>query len=326
MSASQLHVACSSNDRYLPHVATLMQSLAASNAPRAITLHLLHDDTLTKELRGALREAADRLGLGLTLRQPDAALVGALPPASDHYPPLIWYRIFLPELLDSVDRVLYLDADTLVMQDLRPIWSLDLGESILAAVAQPAEPEHSQAALARLGLPADAAYFNSGVLLMDLRRMREEDFGRRMIETGHAQAKEWRDSEHFRLPDQDALNLICAGRWVRLHPKWNCLASLFLAHDLEDLARADDLEFAEAVASPAILHFEGSGFAKPWNYRCVHPLRHVYLAYRQRTPWPLKDLEDADLAARILRPLPPRVQLQVARLKPRAHRKGRRAR
>ncbi|RHW23500.1 glycosyltransferase family 8 protein [Nocardioides immobilis] len=317
-----MHVACTSNDRYLPHVATLMQSLAASNLPRAITLHLLHDDTVTPQMQGQLHEDATRLGIGLTLRQPDAALLQTLPPSGSHYPPLIWYRIFLPDLLVEVDRVLYLDADTLVLQDLRPLWSLDLDQVLLAAVAQPAEPSHSQPALARLGLPPDADYLNSGVLLMDLRRMREEHFSRQMIDTGQAQAEEWKDSAHFRLPDQDAFNLVCAGRWLKLHPRWNCLASLFLSNGLEDLAQGDALELGEAVASPAIVHFEGSGYAKPWNYRCVHPLRHLYRAYRRRTPWPLEQLEDADLAARVLRPLPPRVQLKIARLKQRARRKG----
>lgn len=316
-----MHLACTSNERYLPHVATLMQSLAASNPPDAITLHLLHDDTVTRDLQSALRASASRLGLGLMMQQPDAALIGTLPPSGSYYPSLIWYRILLPELLESVDRVLYLDADTLVLQDLRALWSLDLDHSLLAAVAQPAEPQHSQAALSRLGLPADADYFNSGVLLMNLRRMREDDFSRRMIEVGHAQTERWKNSPHFRLPDQDAFNLVCFENWVKLHPKWNSLASLFLSHELKDLVREDAVQFAEAIASPAILHFEGSGFAKPWNYRCVHPLRHLYLAYRAHTAWPLEQLEDADLAARILRPLPPRVQLRVARLKPRALRK-----
>lgn len=322
MSASQIHIACGTNDRYLPHVATLMQSLAASNAMHDITVHVLHDDTVTPDHQRTLQEAAIRVGFELELLRPTAAMREGLPPSGSYYPPLIWYRIFLPELLPTLDRVLYLDADTLVLQDLHTVWSVELGSALLAAVAQPTEVRHSGAALARLGLPGDAAYFNSGVLLMNLRRMREDDFSRRMMEIGHQQTEQWKHSAHFQLPDQDAFNLACVGSWTRLHPKWNCLASLFLSKELDDPQGDRALEFDEARASPAIVHFEGTGYAKPWNYRCVHPLRQLYLDYRKKTPWPLEHLEDADLAARILRPLPPRVQLQIARLKSRALRKG----
>lgn len=312
-----MHIACSSDAHYLPHVATLMQSLAASNPAPTLTLHLLHDDTVTRDLQTRLHREADRLGLGLTLHRP-APASGLLPPSGSHYPALIWYRIMLPELLETLDRVLYLDADTLVLQDLRAMWSVNLDGSLVAAVAQPPETEHSTAALARLGLPAEPGYFNSGVLLMNLRAMREEGFSRQIFEIAHAQTRRWQDSPHFQLPDQDALNSVCAGKWVTLHPKWNCLASLYLSREVKPLVRNNVMGFGEAVASPGIVHFEGSGFAKPWNYRCVHPLRHLYREYRRKTPWPIEQLEGAHLAARILRPLPPSLQLRVAKLKPRA--------
>lgn len=321
MDRGPIQIACASDARYLPHVATLMESLAASNPSQSLTLHLLHDDTVTPELLQQLGGAAQRLGLTFAAIRPTDDLLDRLPPSSGFYPSLIWYRILLPELLGTHNLVLYLDADTLVLQDLRAIWSTDLADALMAAVAQPENDKHSVSALARMGLPKGSGYFNSGVLLMDLRRMREERFCRWVTDVARAQAEQWADSRHFRLPDQDALNFVCSGRWVELHPKWNCLAMRFLSRRMED-SMDSALTVSEAVASPAILHFEGSGFAKPWNYRCVHPLRHLYLMYRKSTPWPLETLEGAHLAARILRPLPPRVQLKVSRLKPRALRIG----
>src|SRR5215212_1225074 len=90
--------------------------------------------------------------------------------------------------------------------------------------------------------------------------------------------------------------------------------SLYLSGGTD--AYADEsVAFAEAVASPAILHFEGSIFAKPWNYRCIHPHRNLYREYRRRTPWPLTALEGSGLKERILNVLPARQQLMLGLLK-----------
>lgn len=306
VTSEELHLACASNAKYLPHVAALIESLAASNPLQGVSLYLLHDDTVVPELRTRLQAAAERHGLRLVFLQPTPAQVSTLPPARA-YPSLIWYRVLLPELLGEIGRVLYLDADTLVLQDLRALWRSELGDTLLGAVAQHRAMDGAQR-LTHLGVAADAAYFNSGVLLMNLERMRREQFSQRVISIGSSQA------EDIHYPDQDAYNLACGGRWLKLHPKWNCFASVFLSGNAADHAY-DSLSFQEAVVSPAILHFEGSLFAKPWNYRCVHPHRHLYRAYRQRTPWPLTKLDGSDLKSRMMGLLSVRQQFFLGRLK-----------
>jgi lipopolysaccharide biosynthesis glycosyltransferase len=151
--------------------------------------------------------------------------------------------------------------------------------------------------------------------------MRADDFTNRIRDIGRRQAAEWGDSTDFRTPDQDAFNLACAGRWVELHPRWNCLASIFLSGTSGSSPEAAQA-FAEATASPAILHFEGPSLIKPWNYRCVHPLRHLYRAYRNETPWPLQELEGAGFLAGVLRSLPIRVQVWISWTKHRLLRIG----
>lgn len=214
-----LHLATVSDSRFLPHVATLLNSLAAANRPHDVTMHLLHDGSVTAALQDQLRGEAARLGISIDFLQPTYEALKTLPPSSNYYPSLIWYRVLLPSLLDGLDRVLYLDADTLVLQDLHPIWSTELEGALLAAVPQPWDGQHSGPALTRMGLPSDARYFNSGVLLMNLRAMREQRFQQRVLEIGHMQAEQWADSTHFPLPDQDALNFACFGQWAELHPK-----------------------------------------------------------------------------------------------------------
>jgi lipopolysaccharide biosynthesis glycosyltransferase len=316
MSDRPIHIASATDARYVPHLATLIESFAASNSLDGITLHLLHDDSVTPDVRDRLRTSSDRHGLSVEFVDPAARSSNDMPPAAD-VPPVIWYRIWLPELLARLDRVLYLDADTLVLQDLHALWRCDVNDGLLAAVAQPREMGGA-ARLTALGHAPLPAYFNSGVLLMNLARMRAERLSQRLAELGRALAEDMKHpgwvSAEFPYPDQDAYNLACDGRWQELHPRWNCFGSLFLPGPVEACVD-ESVEFAEAVASPAILHFEGSIFAKPWNYRCVHPHRNLYREYRRRSPWPLAELEGSGLKERILDLLPVRQQVALGRLK-----------
>lgn len=303
-----IEVAAASNAAYLPHIAALMESLAVSNPPHSLRLNLLHDASIDSTEKRLLQDTANRLRMACRLIQPTAEQICALPPAHNRYPQLIWYRILLPELLPNHARVIYLDADTLVLQDLMPLWSLPLGDEYLLA----AVPQHDEMSGAKrlepFGFPAGAPYFNSGVLLMNLNAIRNDHLPRKLTNLA------LRHGADLRYPDQDALNLGCLGRWHALHPRWNAFASLFLT-GRDAYSGLDELSFVEAIVSPSIVHFEGSIYAKPWHLRCTHPHRNLYRSYRNRSPWPLERLEGDTIKSRVLKFLPISLQLLLGNLR-----------
>ncbi|MFI0424915.1 glycosyltransferase family 8 protein [Spongiactinospora sp. 9N601] len=133
-----------------------------------------------------------------------------------------YYRLLLPELVpDTVPRMLYVDGDVLCMGGLTELWETDLGDDLLAAAVDIGSPTVSAAG----GLPGFAAgagrltfwsdYFNSGVLLMDLARCREEKIAARSLDYLRDNAP------RLRFAVQDAMNITVDDRWVRLDPRWN---------------------------------------------------------------------------------------------------------
>jgi lipopolysaccharide biosynthesis glycosyltransferase len=144
-----------------------------------------------------------------------------------------------------------------------------------------------------------AAYFNSGVLLFDLERVRSAGL--------MARAREVACRQHDRLlwPDQDALNVAFAGRWLPVHPRWNCMNSLRVWRPWADEALGADA-VAEALADPAVVHFEGPALSKPWHYLSDHPLRDRYRSALARTPWAGTPLADRTVATRLIAHLPER--------------------
>jgi lipopolysaccharide biosynthesis glycosyltransferase len=169
------------------------------------------------------------------------------------------------KLPDRVDRVLYLDADILVLDDLAPIWEVDLEGAVLGAVVDERLSTHIKIGNTSLaGLPRVRNYFNAGVLLIDLARWRAERIAEKAL--GYLER-----CPHSPYSDQDALNVACDGLWKKLDPRWNYY-QIDLQKPISDLS---------AAQRPGIVHFQG--WSKPWNPRSLNLNAGFYDSFRTRT-------------------------------------------
>ena len=269
-----IHLCCAAERNYVPHAAAMLHS-ALANAGATVQVHFLHGPDLRGSQRDRLAAMVGRQGAQIAfVPVPDERVAGL--PTHDFTGKATWYRIFLPELLEDVDRVLYLDSDLIVLDSLAVLWQTDLAGNHVAAVTNVILDHHAHRP-AELGLPGPEAYFNAGVLVMDLGRLRAEGQGDAMAAYAHSHGAglEWRD--------QDVLNVVLGRRRLALHPRWNAMNALAFPQ-AERVFGAEVV--AEARDRPAIRHFEGPGANKPWHRRCDQPQRQAYLDHRSRTPWP----------------------------------------
>lgn len=239
-------VAASIGESYALPLAVMLHSLVERlRPPQRPVLHLLH--------RGLSPLALDVIGgivETIAVRIPPEAV--ARLPSDPHFPPEAAAPLLLPGLLPaSLDRVFFLDADTLVVDDVGPLWRLDLGGRAIAAAADPAIPRCDAArgvkGSARRGIPPRTPYFNAGVMLLDLAAWRDRRITERAIDYLHA-TRGRTDFYH-----QEALNAVAWNDWLPLPARWNLPPT---AGRLFDAAPQGD---------PAIVHF--SGRMKPWRMR-----------------------------------------------------------
>jgi lipopolysaccharide biosynthesis glycosyltransferase len=272
---SQFHVACATEGDYVAHSATMLHSLLASTTDASLNVHYLHGPAFRPADEDLLAEMVERMGGSITfMTVPDDLCRGL--PAEGFTGKATWYRIFLPDLFPDLDRVLFLDLDLIVIESLRGLWETDLAGHLVAAVTN-VLPHHYADALAVAGFDS-RTYFNAGVLLMDLAKMRTEGSTHAMVDYGVSNA------DRLVLRDQDALNAVLGDRRLALAPRWNCMNSFFVYPWSAEIFDPTDLE--EAKRNPAVRHFEGPGINKPWHYRCEHDRRELYALHRRRTPWP----------------------------------------
>jgi len=180
---------------------------------------------------------------------------------------VLYYRLYLAEALPpTVNRVLFLDADTLVTGDLVELWRSPFEGMAVQAVPDTYARVVHLSRLSDPNLPDDirldpaAGYFNAGVMLIDLGKWRCDKVG------AQATSLMWRYREVLLSRDQDALNCVLSGRWKPLSVAWNF-------HEIPGATRtwqtpADSAEsLRKAILSPRIVHFIG---CKPWDPDCRH--------------------------------------------------------
>lgn len=165
------------------------------------------------------------------------------------------FRLVLPDLLPNVSKCLYVDCDTLICSDLSGLFSLPLSGFYFAGVPARGYYLEEKAHRQRLGLKGDEfVYCNSGVLLMNLDEMRQDEISMRLIRTLE---------NGWACADQDALNVVCEGRIKEIPFKYNAMVLYFDDRFAALRALVDADEYDEAERFPVIVHYACD--VKPWD-------------------------------------------------------------
>lgn len=282
-----MDIVYSSSDSYCEIAGISILSLLEHNRNvKELNLYLI-DNQISAENKQKLENMIASFGRTLTyLAHPDIEKRSATEINVGRWNISTFYRLFLPSMLpETVKKVLFIDCDTLVMQDLTPLWEMDMGEKWLYGV----DDCRGAAYRTNLGLQPTDNYINNGVLLVDLdawRKNNVEDMFLRYIRENQGD---------ITFVDQGVQNGVLSklGRSGILHPKYNCM-TVFFAFDYKNLIKlrkppvpGDPAQYREAVENPAIVHFQ-SCFRmsiRPWVEGCKHPYAKTYLAYKEKSPW-----------------------------------------
>ena len=238
--------------------------------------------------------------LTVTVRDIDSAELAT--PISPNQTGSTFGRLLLPGLCEG--RVIYVDGDTLILDDIGQLWDMDLqGHPVAAATdaylrnmvikaRQRARlgflRENAQLTrrVKELGRPVVEQYFNAGIMVYDCAAIRDQGLAAPMADMATAAG--------YALADQDHLNTVFCGRWADMGLRWNCT----------DLSRAWSWRMSralswgrgpswrrsclEACRTPGLVHFAGQ--YKPWAHNAPRPLK-------AKGPNPIRDAVQDHYAA-----------------------------
>lgn len=257
------------DENYLPPLRVMLTSLVVNNPGEKIELWLLHRSIRLFEIN-RLQKYCSNLEVTFHDLRANDYLMGKTP-VNKRYPQEMYYRLLAPHLLpNTLDKILYLDPDTLIINSLRPLWKMNMGEYLFAAAPHTGKTEFANN-INRIRLNTKHNYFNSGVLLIDLEKAREEIVPHSIFQYAEEHKKE------LLFPDQDILNSLYGSRILELEDVvWNYDTRNYNNYFLRSAGQAD---IDWVMKNTAILHFCGN--AKPWKPLYRHRFGILYKHYMQ---------------------------------------------
>ena len=270
----EIHILFCADHQFFQHVAVAAVSLAEASQ-RRIRIHVMtysHDEAVEARLVSTLRPyghvAVDFYYVGDT-RLPDVL-------GHEYITKETYLRLFVSEVLPiDVRRVIYLDCDMVVLDDVERLWQVALNGNLIGAV-ECWNGSEDRNRFASIGIRRDHSYFNAGMLVIDLERWRAEKLTERLFA--------YMAEHNFELwsHDQDALNAVLQDEVQLVDRRWNVL-TLWYTRWARMRHPAEYQESREALRRPAIIHY--SSAEKPWKFRTWTHKRAVYFQFLDKTAW-----------------------------------------
>jgi lipopolysaccharide biosynthesis glycosyltransferase len=198
-----------------------------------------------------------------------------------HVSKATYARLHAIDLLTGrCERAIYVDSDFVVLRDIGELWELPLQGNAIAAV------QDSLAGLAGadMGLmhreywkiPDECPCFNAGLMVIDVNRWITERIGLRALDliVQHPEKIRWWD--------QDALNILTAGKFLQIDPVWNVQPHAFM-RPIADKSTWTLETISRCISQPRAIHFAGG--RKPWAGNGIVWGGDYFMRYLYRTAW-----------------------------------------
>jgi len=251
---------------YYQHLCVLLASILENNRRHRFSFYVLtdNDDSPENEKILSLKNSYDNFDLCFNKIDDDRVRLNL---TIDYISTQTYYRYLIPELFPDLDRALYLDGDMIVVGDLEELWTTDLDGYYAAGVDDLYIRQIGYKP--QIGFDQDELYVNAGCLLMNLKKMREDNITERLIDN----SLQW--AESIRFQDQDVINMTLRGNIKPIEKRYNwCTVDSHAP-----------FETANEPPSIVISHFTGK--SKPWSIdgRCNHKSCYEYFKYLRKTPY-----------------------------------------
>lgn len=259
-----MNILISVNSNYVDKAQTMLFSLRM-HTNEDVTVFLLNHSLNESEVQQFEKYLTSKCKMSLAVIDMSETALDQLPLGNLHFSIEMYYRILAQFVLpDTVDRILWLDADIVLLNDPSEFYFQDFDEMKYVVCADSMNAsKYVQECVSKLSLPGTHIYFNSGVMLMNIEKLRQSTNIEYIIEQCH------RLSDRLTYPDQDILNYLYS-KQVK-YADWKKYN-----YQLTHIKRIPEHEESDIV----VLHY--SGAVKPWNYSGITNASKYYWRVRKK--------------------------------------------
>lgn len=256
------------NNRYSQHIAVSMVSVIENNLYSDLNFYVISNDLSDSSKARILRllnKSSPNSKISIEFVKPEIKKFASLKLNIPHISIETYFRYVIPECFPSLDKGLYLDADTVVNSSIEELYNTNIEDYYIAGVRDTYIEKIDYKKTIKFS--SNDLYVNAGVLLFNLKKIRDEQ----LVEKLFLATKEL--SSIIQYQDQDILNIVFKNNIKELPRKYNYTFCDVVTYPLSELTKA------------SIIHFTGD--KKPWDffYKSQNVAETYYYKYLKESPY-----------------------------------------
>jgi lipopolysaccharide biosynthesis glycosyltransferase len=262
-----IHIGYGIDNNYARCCASSIASFCLNNPTKNFNFHIMAKDLSTINKK-QFEQLAQLYSVNIYIYEINIDTLAKLP-TQTHLPIATYFRFILPLILDNVDKLFYIDADIICLQNADDLFNINLNNNIIGAVPDLSWMNKKRNKTLNL---QNHIYFNAGMLIINIDKWNNFNTFAKVLQAIQ------NEPQKFRYLDQDALNLILTNHIQYLDTKFNCI-------DINSIEQKNII----------LLHF--AAHPKPWNIAfpiskgCNKFNKNLYQYYENKTPWKNLPLE-----------------------------------
>ena len=236
------------DDKYVKYFAACLKSLINhTNPENQYNVHILHEDITLKNQDRIKEMEIENVSISFENVTKRIEKIRKKLSIRDYYSYTTYYRMFIADMFPQYDKVIYLDADIIILDDVAKLYQYELGKNYVGAVNEQVMVNHEIfGSYVEQGLGISRmAYFNAGVLVINSRQFRRQNILQKFVDLINAYT-------FVVTQDEDYLNIICQDKILWIDSKWNYQTSDPVDRDLADIG---------------IIHYAYA--VKPWHSKDI---------------------------------------------------------
>lgn len=273
-----MNIAYSCNNYYIQQTGISIISVCENNKDiDEIVIYFIGKD-VTKENINTLRNLTERYNRKFVYIDFYSIAYDLNVSAIGRHIETIYAKVFFTRI-KGVDKMIYLDSDTVVVGSLAPLWEEDLHNFYMGVVQTFSKNK------TLLDIPESEPFFNDGMAIININYCRKNYLTEKVLKV---------INEYNGNPptlSEGALNKVCRNNVKYISLKWNCMAGILYFARLnikelaKDLDQYDLRDIQNSCNNPIVIHYLSAFYNRPWFYPCTHPYKNYYKTYKQLSPW-----------------------------------------
>lgn len=267
----EISIAVCTDENYALNAAMVLYSAAQNVQKESSIKAYVVDGGISDETKKRFKKIMKGTKLNIIWLNPDLSIFDNLP-LSSWITKIAHSRTLLPYIIpENSEKILYLDSDMLILEDITKLWDTPLNDVTLAAsessIYSHIYERPDAKTFINAGMDPSSPYFTSGLLLINISKWKENDTLSKYIKILKEMGNE------FKYRTQDPLNIILENKWKPIDANWQVIGLIY---------HSSDLYHKSLVKNAKIIHFTNTppGFPK-----CNHPKKSLFFKYVYHSGW-----------------------------------------